>query len=88
MVSSVSGFGGLCSELVSRSESRRAWAMNDLQKLCPEGYEIRDPKKFASAVQMAGQQGIMPERFASVLAKKPHVVRMWGLEKIELEGAA
>ncbi len=61
--------------------------MENLQQLCPEGYEILDAKKFEHAIKMAGQQGILPERFAEVLAKKPHVARLWGLKK-QMEGAA
>jgi hypothetical protein len=59
----------------------------ELLALVPDGYTLVDLDKFRHAIKMAGQQGILPERFAEVLAKKPHVARMWGL-KSHMEGAA
>lgn len=55
----------------------------EILDLVPEGYTLVDLDKFRQAVKMAPQTGIMPERFGEILARKPHVVRMWGLKKWE-----
>ncbi len=56
---------------------------NVLDSLCPEGFRVADYKAFERAVKMAQAAGQMPESWGDNLKKKPHVLRIWGLEKEE-----
>lgn len=54
-----------------------------LDSLCPDGFKIVDYRAFERAVRMAQTAGQMPESWGENLRRKPHVLRLWGLERAE-----